>query len=573
MKKLIQFITVLALPVLAFTQNKDLPNPVPDIQTLPTGSYIIGMDNTTQVNATGNFNLRSYGLIVYLLNRNIKVKWVISAGKQKDGIDFSVSASKFKPVAEVAAIYDFKAGPFVIFAADTAGVALLIDSFYYDPTGSVPVVSLTGNNRPSVYRSEADVAIDVRYNLYGFKPKAAILTDGGNEKIHVGYMNECSVPDSSWRYSLGTDLLSHCFTFASEPHNDKSGTTAFTTAIQGIRAFVEYGGNFLAQCAAVENYENHITYGRLQTLSGITHQNSHNGNDQFTNNDLSFAQYEGNYHSTQTGHLQSWDINSSWVNNGYMIQNDPGIVGGVDNIGASVSKLKDAGTRGGMVFYLGNHDFANLTHAEDINGIRMYMNAFLTPVTINANCSIGSPLPVSWYSFDVSKLGLDVILQWKTIAEISNKYFYAERSTDGIHFIVIAKIPAGSGGVGIKNYSITDLKPGPGTFYYRIRQEDVDAVVSYSVIRTISFDKGTSSIVNAYPNPSNGIFTIVVEKEYTGNMILIFDRTGQQVYRKDHLNSDVIDINISQLSSGIYTMVFVGGDGSTNFTRKITIIK
>lgn len=571
--KRLYFLLIAFFPLLAICQNKDLPNPVSDLQTLPAGSYVIAMDNNNQLNTAGDFNLNSYGLVVCLLNHSVKVKWVIACGKAKDGIDFSVAAAKIKPVAGLPAAFDFKAGPFVIYAQDTAGVSAMIDSFYYNPTGSTPAVSLTGANRPSVYKTSAAVTVDVRYNLYGFKPKAAILTDGGNQKIHAGFMATCSIPDTSWRYSQGTDLLTHCFTFASEPHNDKINTPGFTVAIQGIRAFVEYGGNFLAQCAAVENYENNLNYGHFQTDAGVTHINQQNGNDRFVNNDLSFAQYEGNYHATQTGHMQSWNINKGWSNNGYMIQNDPADPNGTDNIGASVSKLKEPNIRGGMVFYIGNHDFPNITHIEDINGIRMYMNAFLTPVTINVTCTIGGPVPITWVSFTANKIGSDVMLEWKTQIEINNKYFYVERSVDGIRFTTIAHITGNTNYPGIKVYQYKDASPGNGTFYYRIRQQDYDGAISYSNTRVVQFNGYADDRVLVYPNPGNGNFNVVFENNYNCKEVAIYDKTGIRVFKSDLVNKTSFQLNLRNLSSGIYTAVFTEADGASNIVKKLMIIK
>ncbi|MFM6925769.1 MAG: T9SS type A sorting domain-containing protein [Ferruginibacter sp.] len=574
MKKYLQLMAMLLLPVLACSQNKDLPNPVADLQILPAGSYVIAMDNTNQVNAAGDFNLKSYGLVVFLLNRNIKIKWVIKSGKLKDDIDFTAMASRIKPVTAVAATRDFKAGPFVIFASDTAGVEMLIDSFYYNPTGSIPAVSLTGNNRPGVYKTTADVpSVDIRYNLTGFKPKAAILKDGGNQAIHIGFMADAGIPDTNWRVNLGQNLITSCFTFASEPHNTKVGTADFDTAIHGIRAFVQSGGNFLAQCAAVESYEDHVDHGFLQTTTGIIHHNLHYGNDRYTNNDLSFAQYDGYYHSTQTGHLQSWDINSSWANSGYMIQNDPSTVGGTNNIGASVSKLIDVNTRGGMVFYLGNHDFTNLTHLEDINGIRMYMNAFLTPVAINQFCTITPPLPISWYSFTATRSGVQVQLEWKTESETNNKYFYPERSSDGVHYISLAKLAGAVNSSSINTYTYRDI-PGTGIFYYRIRQEDIDGKTTYSIIQVVKVEGRSGSSVYIYPNPNRGIFTIAFDKDNIGKTMVLFDETGRQVCKQDNfMNGSTRQLNLANLPAGVYTAVFFFADNSEKITEKIVIVK
>ena len=81
---------------------QSLPSPTANLKTLAAGSYVIAMDNTNQANSNNEFNLKSYGLVVYLLNNNVKIKWVIKAGKLKDGVDFSVNASRLKPTTATA---------------------------------------------------------------------------------------------------------------------------------------------------------------------------------------------------------------------------------------------------------------------------------------------------------------------------------------------------------------------------------------------------------------------------------------------------------------------------------------
>jgi hypothetical protein len=271
----------------ASAQNTDLPGPSANLQTLPAGSYVIAMDNTFQLNSAGDFNLKAYGLIVYLLNNNVRVKWCIKAGKAKDGVDFTAPAEQLKPTFTPGGISrNFKAGPFVINAQDTAGVSALVDAFYASN-------SLTGANRPQLYRLTADATgVDIRYDLIGFRPKAAVLTDGGNQNLHLAYMTAAAIPSESYATSPGTNLLTNCFTFASEPHNTNSGT-AVNTAISAIRDFVTKGGNFLAQCEAIDNYENN-PLGRFQTTGGITISNTNIGTNLiYANADLSFSQYEG----------------------------------------------------------------------------------------------------------------------------------------------------------------------------------------------------------------------------------------------------------------------------------------
>src|SRR5687768_11064048 len=91
-------ISFLLLANLAATaQNKDLPGPTPNLRTIAAGSYVIPMDNTLQRNSFSLFNVKAYGMVVFLLNNNVKVKWCIAAGKLKDSIDFKDKAEQILP--------------------------------------------------------------------------------------------------------------------------------------------------------------------------------------------------------------------------------------------------------------------------------------------------------------------------------------------------------------------------------------------------------------------------------------------------------------------------------------------
>src|SRR3954447_2502026 len=93
---------------------QDLPPPATHNMNMPKNSYIIAADNTYQLNSSSLFNIKVYGLVVYLLDNGIKVKWVINSSKVKDGTDFSVAADRQLPSAAFpsAIAKNFKGGPF-----------------------------------------------------------------------------------------------------------------------------------------------------------------------------------------------------------------------------------------------------------------------------------------------------------------------------------------------------------------------------------------------------------------------------------------------------------------------------
>lgn len=351
-------------------------------QTLPVGSYVIAMDNLNQ--RTGNsgstFNLKAYGAVVHLLNNNIKVKWVIRPGKTKDGIDFTVANTQMTGTAN-AGSNDFISGAFVIFQPDTAGVVALINSF--NGSASTDDVKLYKTTALPTYPDAATGQVDVRYNYFingvVWKPKAAILDDGGNATIHTAYMISAGITATNYTVETTPNFVTNCYTFASEPHNDNP----VISVVQGIRTFVENGGNFLAECAAVRNYEN-FTQGRFQTANGFTDENGKPASPPtYSNVDLAYFQTHGLFDMSQGGSLRSWEV-PTVANGANPVPSFHYHTSGLDGTpsknwtNASVSKLLPSTQLGGMVFYLGGHSY-NTTSENGRNGNRMYLNAFLVP--------------------------------------------------------------------------------------------------------------------------------------------------------------------------------------------------
>ena len=370
---------------------QDLPSPTANLKTLASGSYVIAMDNTNQANSNNEFNLKAYGLLVHLLNNNVKVKWVIKAGKIKDGNDFSVNASRIKPSTATAANFDFKSGPFVIQASDVSGVAALIDAYNN---------ALALADRVKVYQTNAAVTIDERYDLSGFKPKAALLNNGGNWTIHRDYlikagvtagMNDYQTVATNWSKSIAGDLLVKCFTFASEPHYSESNVIAARVITDNVTTFLKAGFNVLAECAAVRTYENAAKFHSTSGINAST-ENSFSGSLAtllYPNADLSYSQFQGSININKGGSLKNWTYAGSLKNNEHDHAKGPA---SSPNIGASVAKVGTT-AKGGLLFYLGNHNFDRTSDAAVLNGIRMYLNAFLTPPDSYTYCLTSTPQP------------------------------------------------------------------------------------------------------------------------------------------------------------------------------------
>ncbi len=618
-----------ALPLCA--QNKDLPSPTANNQTLPTGSYVIAMDTGYQKNSNGVFNLKAYGLIVTLLNNNVKVKWVIKSGKLKDSSDYKVDAYSLRPVvttytkrltvlkdstsasispasnlqvgmtvvASVAGIQpgtilnnvggskvvlskpatanitnkdadltsytypvsnnQYKSGAFVIFAADTTGAGAVINTFN-------DAISIA-NDKVKVYRTTAPVTIDLRYDLTGFKPKAAILDDGGNTNIHLAYMTACNIPTGNYMITTGPKLLTDCYTFASEPHNSATGSQV-DNAVIAVKRFVEFGGNFLAQCYAVLNYENN-PLGRFQTTTGISDANSNAGTSiSYPNPDLSFTQYDGAFNISQGGSLQNWRINAAGANNQHNHAR-----GTVDAtvIGASVSKLKTG--VGGLVFYLGNHNFNSYTDPVSINGIRMYMNAFLTPVSIAGSCVMGEsymfPLAAKLISFQGSVFNSTARLNWEVNENETVQQFNIEKSIDGTNFSSSSPI-YGNNRTGAETYQQIETMTS-NRIYYRLKIKDKSGTVRYSRVIVLQTNADDSKGIKIVNNPVNDRLTFEFKATRPGPVeVKILDMLGRLQMTKvinSYEGNNMVTLTLPYAwQNGVYVAEVIAG--TDRFTAK-----
>ena len=103
-----------------------------------------------------------------------------------------------------------------------------------------------------------------RIGIHGDIFEAAGLVREPNDAVCGGicaYNASARTPKVHWRALEYDDVLALqrdvCFTFATEPHFDSKKYPEPTNLIvDSVREYVEDGGNFLAQCTAIESYEN-----------------------------------------------------------------------------------------------------------------------------------------------------------------------------------------------------------------------------------------------------------------------------------------------------------------------------
>jgi hypothetical protein len=164
-----------------------------------------------------------------------------------------------------------------------------------------------------------------------------------------------------------------------------------------------------------------------------------------------------------------------------------------------------------------------------------------------------STLPVSFKSFTAKRNKQNVVLSWQTATELNNAGFAIERNVNG-NWTEIAFVPSQANGGNSStelNYTYNDLNSYKGISQYRIRQNDLDAKTSYSVIRSVQGEGAGPKLV-IYPNPSmDGRVQLVFEDANSARHIVISDMNGRIVRQVSNvLNSS---LSIDGLNVGLYT--------------------
>ena len=185
-----------------------------------------------------------------------------------------------------------------------------------------------------------------------------------------------------------------------------------------------------------------------------------------------------------------------------------------------------------------------------------------------------STLPVKWNAFTGEKFNSNAVkLQWQTSDEKNNQHFIIQRSVNNISFEEIGLVN-GNGTKNIaQNYQFIDELIGQqktATFYYRLKQVDIDGKFNYSKTISIDFSKSESPLI-LYPNPANDIVHIKNNFQLHNNIkIEVYNIIGKQCLSTTFFvaNEEELSLNISNLTSGIYSVII-----TENLTGKQTVNK
>lgn len=172
-------------------------------------------------------------------------------------------------------------------------------------------------------------------------------------------------------------------------------------------------------------------------------------------------------------------------------------------------------------------------------------------------------VPVAALSFEAKPNGKAIALSWNTSAEINNKGFVIERSTDGTHFETIGwKDGKGNSSI-TSHYNYIDNFVQPNQlYYYRLRQTDIDSRETLSDIRQAKISDRSALLVTMSPNPAKNQVKIFTAGATGLSNINIVDAKGSLVQSWKQVNCSVAPLNldISKIAAGVYMVQVVNGD-------------
>lgn len=183
------------------------------------------------------------------------------------------------------------------------------------------------------------------------------------------------------------------------------------------------------------------------------------------------------------------------------------------------------------------------------------------------------PLPVKLISFTGVRSNNVNKIYFNTSAEIRNKRFEIERSSDGKNFsslfLIDSKAPNGNSNIPL-SYSYEDKQPNT-VDYYRLKCVDLENSEFYSQSIKIIGELAPKLVHHKiYPNPAINIATSVIYAPYNAEAIFrIVDCFGKVVY-ETKINvtkgDNIIKTDVSKFSKGVYYAkldAIIGGESET----------
>jgi choice-of-anchor B domain-containing protein len=184
-------------------------------------------------------------------------------------------------------------------------------------------------------------------------------------------------------------------------------------------------------------------------------------------------------------------------------------------------------------------------------------------------------VPVELTSFTATINESDIILDWKTVTETNNLGFEIQKRFGSI-YASIGFIKGHGTTTEPQHYSFTDRNLSPATYYYRLKQVDLDGNVEYSDEVEVDLNPAKFILNQNYPNPFNPSTKISFNLPADGfTSLIIYSALGEEVSRvmNDFMQAGAhtVSFDASNLPSGMYLAKLESGNNVQ--TIKMSLLK
>lgn len=142
----------------------------------------------------------------------------------------------------------------------------------------------------------------------------------------------------------------------------------------------------------------------------------------------------------------------------------------------------------------------------------------------------------------------DAFIQWQTSQEVNHKKFVLQRKAGTNNWLDIAIFNGDGDSYTTKNYQFYDVDYKKGVYYYRLLDLSNDNKETYSIIKSLTFNKNETFSV--FPNPAIHQINIVINQLEPYDLF-IYNVAGKVISR-EKIAVKVYQKNISNLPSGTY---------------------
>lgn len=166
-------------------------------------------------------------------------------------------------------------------------------------------------------------------------------------------------------------------------------------------------------------------------------------------------------------------------------------------------------------------------------------------------------LPIELLNFKAVKVAEGALLTWATATETNNSHFEIERSADGMLFNTIANIKGANTSNSNRAYTYTDKDLLQGTYYYRLKQVDVDGKFTYSNVVALNFSLNEKNQLLIYPNPVADHLKFSYSAGANKITAEIYDMQGKKVMEKSFSANEATSIEVGHLKTGLYVLKII----------------